>query len=166
MFRQRYYVVFRGHQPGIYTLWPECQMQVLGYSGSSYKMYHSLHEAEEAFARFNEASRYLQINGTGDRENVYPPLNALPQPPPLGTAPAAAQLPPPDASSARALSHNAAVEPEHRHDRQPLHRFSRDGVSSSSSQGQIPSQLCPFCSAFLTGFVVAAYICNLNKDDN
>ncbi|RYR46303.1 hypothetical protein Ahy_A07g032038 [Arachis hypogaea] len=35
--RFRYYVVRRGREPGIYTIWEECNQQVFGFKGSEHK---------------------------------------------------------------------------------------------------------------------------------
>ena len=45
----KYYVVFKGRRPGVYDDWPSCQMQVSGFSHSSYKSYNSKEEALMAF---------------------------------------------------------------------------------------------------------------------
>jgi Predicted double-stranded RNA/RNA-DNA hybrid binding protein len=45
----KYYVVWEGHQPGIYTSWPACQAQVNGYADAKYKSYPSQAEAERAY---------------------------------------------------------------------------------------------------------------------
>lgn len=51
MSKQKYYVVWVGHQPGIYTSWPECQQQVQKYTDAKYKSFPSLAEAERAYAK-------------------------------------------------------------------------------------------------------------------
>lgn len=48
--KQKYYVVWAGVQPGIYTSWTECQLQVKGFEGARYKSFESREEAERAFA--------------------------------------------------------------------------------------------------------------------
>ena len=48
--KQKYYVVWRGYEPGIYTSWPECQAQVMGFAGALYKSYTTEAEAREAYA--------------------------------------------------------------------------------------------------------------------
>lgn len=48
--KQKYYVVWRGHEPGIYTSWADCQAQVMGYGGALYKSFRTEQEAREAFA--------------------------------------------------------------------------------------------------------------------
>lgn len=50
MAKQKFYVVWEGHKPGIYTSWPECQAQVNGYTDAKYKSYESRAEAEAAYA--------------------------------------------------------------------------------------------------------------------
>ncbi|MGE5774650.1 MAG: viroplasmin family protein, partial [Chloroflexota bacterium] len=32
MQKQKYYVVWKGHRPGIYTSWAECEKQVKGFA--------------------------------------------------------------------------------------------------------------------------------------
>lgn len=44
-----YYVVWAGHQPGIYTEWSEAQKQIVGFKGSRYKTFGSKSLAKKAF---------------------------------------------------------------------------------------------------------------------
>ena len=46
--KQKYYVVWQGKLPGIYTSWDECKKQVQGVQGAQYKGFDSLAEAEQA----------------------------------------------------------------------------------------------------------------------
>jgi ribonuclease HI len=48
--RQKYYVVWKGVSPGIYTSWTDCQLQINGYKGAIYKSFKTLEGAEEAYA--------------------------------------------------------------------------------------------------------------------
>lgn len=48
--RQKYYVVWRGVQPGIYLTWEECEHQVKGFSNPKYKAFDTEDEATAAFA--------------------------------------------------------------------------------------------------------------------
>jgi len=43
---KKYYVVFEGRKPGIYTSWQECEAQVKGYSGQKFRLF-----SDEATAR-------------------------------------------------------------------------------------------------------------------
>lgn len=47
--KQKYYVVWQGLKPGIYTSWDECQAQVKGVAAARYKSYKTMAEAEAAF---------------------------------------------------------------------------------------------------------------------
>lgn len=48
--KQKYYVVWKGVSPGVYTSWTDCQLQVKGYDGALYKSFDTQEEAEHAFA--------------------------------------------------------------------------------------------------------------------
>ncbi|ANE46932.1 ribonuclease H [Paenibacillus swuensis] len=50
MAKSKFYVVWAGRAPGIYTSWPECQKQIHGYTGAKYKSYESEAEAKKAYA--------------------------------------------------------------------------------------------------------------------
>lgn len=47
--KKKYYVVWEGHNPGIYDSWAECQKQIKNYPAAKYKSFKSLEEAEGAF---------------------------------------------------------------------------------------------------------------------
>jgi ribonuclease HI len=49
MAKQKYYVVWAGKKPGIYTNWAECQLQVNQFFGAKFKAYESQKEAEAAY---------------------------------------------------------------------------------------------------------------------
>ncbi|MBP5546625.1 MAG: ribonuclease H family protein [Bacteroidales bacterium] len=46
--KQKYYVVWQGKQPGIYTDWDTCKAQVQGVHGAQYKSFDTMAEAEAA----------------------------------------------------------------------------------------------------------------------
>ena len=46
--KQKYYVVWQGKKPGIYTDWDECKEQVHGVLGAQYKGFDTMAEAEAA----------------------------------------------------------------------------------------------------------------------
>ena len=58
MAKQKYYVVWDGVNPGIYSSWTECQLQTNGYQAAKFKSFDTLEEAEEAYA--SHYSEYLQ----------------------------------------------------------------------------------------------------------
>jgi ribonuclease HI len=47
--KQKYFVVWKGRQTGIFDTWEQCQKQVQGYPGSKFKSFESLMTAEKAF---------------------------------------------------------------------------------------------------------------------
>ena len=49
MAKQKFYVVWEGVTPGIYTSWTECQLQIKSYKGAKYKSFDTREEAERAF---------------------------------------------------------------------------------------------------------------------
>ncbi|KAG7163074.1 Ribonuclease H1-like [Homarus americanus] len=66
-----FYAVARGHKPGIYESWPECQKQINGFHCARYKKFSTKDEAEE-FVQENAAS-----NPVVDRRQLDPALNEM-----------------------------------------------------------------------------------------
>ncbi len=54
---KKYYVVWKGRQPGIYTSWKACQKMITGYKGAQYKSFPSFAEAQKAYNRPFQAYR-------------------------------------------------------------------------------------------------------------
>ena len=79
MAKQKFYVVWMGHLPGIYTAWPAAKQQIDGYKGAKYKSFSSRAQAEIAFRK--GAATYLQ-QATG-----VPPSNASHQRPRKSSVP-------------------------------------------------------------------------------
>ncbi len=57
MAKNKFYVVWHGVTPGIYTSWAECKAQVSGCEGAIYKGFSTREEAEEAY----DSSPYIYI---------------------------------------------------------------------------------------------------------
>lgn len=55
--KNKYYVVWEGHQTGIFDSWDKCRKQVEGYTGAKYKGFTSLEEAKTAFG--HNAWKYI-----------------------------------------------------------------------------------------------------------
>jgi len=47
--KQKYYVVWKGRKPGVFTSWAESEKQVKGFAGAQYKAFDTLKEAEAAY---------------------------------------------------------------------------------------------------------------------
>ncbi|MEI6349121.1 MAG: ribonuclease H family protein [Bacteroidota bacterium] len=69
--KSKYYVVWQGIVPGIYSSWDECQKQIQGYVGALYKSFESLPEAERAL----KESHKKHIGKTAKKEL---PIGATP----------------------------------------------------------------------------------------
>ena len=72
--KQKYYVVWKGVSPGIYTSWTDCQLQTKGYDGAQYKSFETMEEAERALA----SSPYDYI-GTHNSKLKTQNLKSLPK---------------------------------------------------------------------------------------
>jgi ribonuclease HI len=49
MAKKKFYVVWKGFKPGIYSTWTECQLQIDGFKGAQYKSYTSIFIAKKAY---------------------------------------------------------------------------------------------------------------------
>lgn len=47
--KKKYYVVWNGVSPGIYTSWTDCKLQINGFEGAVYKSFDTAEEAEQAY---------------------------------------------------------------------------------------------------------------------
>lgn len=50
MAKQKFYVVWKGRQTGVFNSWKECEIQIKGFEGARYKSYESQEEAVNALA--------------------------------------------------------------------------------------------------------------------
>lgn len=75
----KFYVVFRGHNPGVYNDWDEAKEQIQGFPGALHKSYDSSAEAAEAYRNFTgmedreELSRL--ISNIGEESNNTKDIN-------------------------------------------------------------------------------------------
>ncbi|SFT50489.1 ribonuclease HI [Lishizhenia tianjinensis] len=68
--KQKYYVVWEGHEPGIYTSWADCKLQIEGYPNAKYKSFLTKDEAEHAFAGTYEEVKGKKASSTISREDM------------------------------------------------------------------------------------------------
>ena len=76
MAKQKYYVVWKGRTPGIYTSWTETEAQVKGYAGAEYKSFGSRAAAEAAFR--GKYAEYKGRPGTNQQWLFAPTKPILP----------------------------------------------------------------------------------------
>ena len=72
--KNKYYVVWKGVSPGVYTSWTDCQLQIKGYDGALFKSFDTKEEAEHAFAL--PAHHYI---GNHKSDTAHHAPNALPE---------------------------------------------------------------------------------------
>ncbi len=69
MAKQKFYVVWQGRKPGIYTSWKECEAQVSGFENAQYKAFDSMVEAEKAFSE--NPWKYFNIKKKEHKQTSY-----------------------------------------------------------------------------------------------
>lgn len=74
MAKQKFYVVWEGVTPGVYTSWTDCQLQIKGYEGAKYKSFDTREEAEHALS----ASPYAYIGKNAKNKNEKISSDLLP----------------------------------------------------------------------------------------
>jgi len=76
MAKNKYYVVWVGTKPGIYSSWPSCQAQIKGYPAAKYKGFATLAEAQKAFS--GNAKEYISAAKKGSpRKTMNSKLNII-----------------------------------------------------------------------------------------
>jgi len=70
----KYYVVWKGHEPGIYTSWADCKMQIDNFKGAQYKSFTTKKEAEEAL---NKPFHYSLKKSKPLNASVTPNYNSI-----------------------------------------------------------------------------------------
>ncbi len=73
----KYYVVWVGHQPGIYRTWADCQAQTKGYPQARFKSYESELEARQALEKGWQKS--LNFSGKGGTTATSTGKSATPE---------------------------------------------------------------------------------------
>lgn len=75
MAKQKFYVVWEGNKPGVYSSWEECKRQVDGVAGAKYKSFESLLEAETAFK--SNYWKFVQKTAGPPKTTAKPPRSAI-----------------------------------------------------------------------------------------
>ncbi|MBR4845989.1 MAG: ribonuclease H family protein, partial [Bacteroidaceae bacterium] len=83
MAKSKFYVVWHGVEPGIYTDWDACKQQINGFDGAIYKSFSTREEAEQAY----NSSPYTYVSRAkkgdkvpiveGESQLVAPPTNRV-----------------------------------------------------------------------------------------
>lgn len=78
MAQSKWYVVWRGYEPGVYDSWADCQRQVVGYKGARFKSFPTQTAALRAYE--DGAEGYARLHGSsiqGGEGAECPELSAL-----------------------------------------------------------------------------------------
>lgn len=68
---RKFYVVWKGHSPGIYDSWEECKLQVTGFPGAEYKAFSSQEAATKAFrGDYKEAIKLIRAIARHQGESI------------------------------------------------------------------------------------------------
>ena len=65
MSKKKYYVVWKGNKPGIYSSWEDCLKQVSGFKNALYKSYPTEEEARKAYS---EKGEKIIFGASGNRQ--------------------------------------------------------------------------------------------------
>lgn len=74
--KNKFYVVWEGLEPGIYSSWTECQRQIKGYTGAKYKGFPTREEAEDAYLGQYKDYTKSSSKGAGKGKPKSPPKDA------------------------------------------------------------------------------------------
>ncbi|PKG23265.1 ribonuclease H1 domain-containing protein [Niallia nealsonii] len=77
MAKKKYYVVWNGRKPGIYTTWAECEKQTKGYQGASFKSFPTLPEAEQAYGQGKNTTNSTRTASAGNKKTSSSPAPAI-----------------------------------------------------------------------------------------
>ncbi len=69
MAKKKFYVVWKGEKPGVFTSWNVCKRQIEGFEGAQYKSFADLDEAETAYTK-----NYEEYKGKNTKKPTLSPL--------------------------------------------------------------------------------------------
>jgi ribonuclease HI len=74
MAKTKFYTVWKGRKPGVYTTWAECETQVKGFKGAEFKSFASKDAAEQALAQgWNTDAKPEKTGGSQEKVQVETP---------------------------------------------------------------------------------------------
>ena len=68
MSKQKFYVVWKGNNPGVYQSWEKCQNEIKNVNGALFKSFDSLVEAIKAY--LNKNDMMILISSSGTSKNI------------------------------------------------------------------------------------------------
>lgn len=70
MAKKKYYVVWHGHETGIFDSWTECQRQIKGFPNAVYKSFKTEAEANDAY--HGQAANYIGVDKKTSKKTIDP----------------------------------------------------------------------------------------------
>lgn len=71
MAKKKFYVVWKGVKPGIYSSWDDCKAQVFGFENALYKSFPTQEEAEKAFS----GNPWKSLNNQSGKKSKFEPTS-------------------------------------------------------------------------------------------
>ncbi|SMP40217.1 ribonuclease HI [Neorhodopirellula lusitana] len=71
--KPKFYVVWQGRRPGVYSTWDQCQTEINGFAGAKYKSFASRSEAEKAYKQ--DADDHWGKGGSGKKSKSTPKVD-------------------------------------------------------------------------------------------
>ena len=82
MSKQKFYVVWKGNNPGVYQSWEKCQDEIKNVNGALFKSFVSLEEAKKAYdqgyEKYKQSLDYINISDKTGGGILAPPV-AIPK---------------------------------------------------------------------------------------
>jgi ribonuclease HI len=75
--KKKYYVVWKGHEPGIYESWTDCQLQTKGYPGAQYKAFPTREAAREALDTGPAPRRPNALRSSPNKKSIPEDIHPL-----------------------------------------------------------------------------------------
>lgn len=72
--KNKFYVVWKGAKPGVYSLWSECEQQIKGFEGAKYKSFDTIVESNREFAKPSFAKSTAVKSSVQTPSFVYPSI--------------------------------------------------------------------------------------------
>ncbi|MFM6947752.1 MAG: viroplasmin family protein [Aquirufa sp.] len=76
--KQKYYVIWAGHQTGVFDSWKEAEKLIKGFQGAQYKSFDTLKDAEEAFKKNYWASiqpKQVKLKSSSHSKPIVPSIS-------------------------------------------------------------------------------------------
>ena len=74
MSKQKFYVVWKGNNPGVYQSWEKCQSEIKNVNGALFKSFHNLEEAKKAYdcgyEEYKQSLDYMKVSDVPELNSI------------------------------------------------------------------------------------------------